>query len=74
MQSEIYKLLSDQPQTQKQLVEVTRMSTKQVSHELNCLIKKGMVQVRTLEIARRPKGYTRMPKAPERHPFRWPRF
>jgi DNA-binding transcriptional regulator GbsR (MarR family) len=73
-QTDIYKLLSDVPVTQKQLVQATGVSTGQISHELRCLVKKGMAIRQTLDVRSRPYGYTKAKKAPEREVMRWPRY
>jgi predicted transcriptional regulator len=73
-QTDIYKLLTDQPQTQKQLVAISGMTTGQVSHELRCLERDRLIHVQQLEIAYRPKGYTKAGKAPARHTIKWPRY
>jgi DNA-binding transcriptional regulator GbsR (MarR family) len=73
-QTDIYKLLSDVPVTQKQLVQATGVSTGQISHELRCLVKKGLAIMQITEAKGRPYGYVKAERAPERQAMRWPKY
>jgi predicted transcriptional regulator len=51
--------LSDHPVTIKQLCNQLHMESGVMSHRLNSLLKKGLIERKTLEIRYRPFGYTR---------------
>ena len=75
-QDEILAALSDQPVTQKQLMQQLRIESGVLSHRLNSLLRKGMIERRTLEIPYRPFGYVLAAASdrPAGNKMRWPKF
>ena len=56
-QDAVLAALSDQPVTQKQLMQQLHIESGVLSHRLNSLMRKGLVERQTLEIRYRPFGY-----------------
>ncbi len=74
-QDEILAALSDQPVTQKQLMQQLHIESGVLSHRLNSLMRKGLIERRVLEIPYRPFGYVlagRYGAKGER--MQWPKF
>ena len=73
-QDEILAALSDQPVTQKQLMQQLHIESGVLSHRLNSLLRKGMIERRTLEIPYRPFGYVLAGRYEVGGGMRWPKF
>lgn len=73
-QEEVYRVLSDTPITQRQINDLLHIGTGQVSHYLKRLVKAGFVEVIATTQPRRPNGYVRKAKLPERQVSKWPKF
>lgn len=58
-QDAVLAAISDQPITIKQLCNRLHMESGMMSHRLNSLLRKGLIERKTLEIRYRPFGYTR---------------
>jgi len=56
-QDEILAVLSDVPVTQKQLMQQLHIESGVLSHRLNSLLRKGLIERHVLEIPYRPFGY-----------------
>jgi DNA-binding HxlR family transcriptional regulator len=55
----IISALSDRPMTQKELRQQLHVESGVLSHRLNSLMRKGLIERKTLEIRYRPFGYAR---------------
>lgn len=59
-QDAVYAVLTTEPQTQNQIDAKLHLGTGTLSHRLNSLAKKGMIQIVRLETRYRPNGYVRV--------------
>jgi predicted transcriptional regulator len=68
--------ISGQPITIKQLCNQLHMESGVMSHRLNSLIRKGLIERKVLEIRYRPFGYTRQVASdrPTGEKMRWPAY
>jgi predicted transcriptional regulator len=74
-QDEILAVMSDRPITQKQLMQQLHIESGVLSHRLNSLMRKGLIERHVLEIPYRPFGYVlagRYEVAGGR--MQWPKF
>jgi predicted transcriptional regulator len=75
-QDDVLAALSDQPVTIKQLCNQLHMESGMMSHRLNSLLKKGLIERKTLEIRYRPFGYVKAAGSdrPAGNKMRWPEY
>jgi len=67
--------LSDEPLTQKQLMQQLHIESGVLSHRLNSLMRKGQVERMILEIPYRPFGYVLAGRyEAEGSCLKWPKF
>ncbi|MCK9568678.1 MarR family transcriptional regulator [Candidatus Pacearchaeota archaeon] len=73
-QDVVLAALSDEPLTQKQLMQQLHIESGVLSHRLNSLMRKGLVERQTLEIRYRPFGYVKAAASDRPGMMRWPKF
>jgi len=67
--------LSDKPATQKELSSLLHIGAGVLSHRLNSLLKKGLVERHVLERRYRPFGYVKRPGYEAgSEKMRWPKY
>ena len=75
-QDNVLAAIGSQPVTIKQLCNQLHMESGVMSHRLNSLIKKGLIERKVLEVRYRPFGYTRTAASdrPAGEKMRWPGY
>ena len=73
-QDRILAALSSDPLTQRELSKMLKIESGVVSHRLNSLIKKGLIERKILEIRYRPFGYVRTPSIEVKQVTKWTSF
>lgn len=73
-QGALLALLSDHPLTQKELSQKLHIERGVLSHRLNSLMRKGLIERKTLEIRYRPFGYVRVVGSDRPAVVRWPKY
>jgi predicted transcriptional regulator len=73
-QDAILAAISDCPITQKELSERLHIEGGVLSHRLNSLMRKGLIERKTLEIRYMPFGYVRATASDRPGMMRWPKI
>jgi DNA-binding MarR family transcriptional regulator len=75
-QNDILALMSDQPITRNEIRARLCIDSGILSHRLNSLIRKGLIERKVLEVRYRPFGYTKVAASdrPADAKMRWPGY
>ena len=73
-QDVVLAALSNVPLTQKQLMQQLHIESGVLSHRLNSLLRKGLIERHVLEIPYRPFGYVLAGRYEAGGGMRWPKF